>query len=590
MSRSYAIPQLADRPRAAKPDRVPWLRSLAWRLAFAAILFSCVSCDPADFGGKKLEHLSVWAVDTAVEESDRSFAEVDLEPDFARGEREYSAAVDYGVQRLFILASRSDEDTSFEAVEVLVDGTTKLLPTSSAVKSFSYSADSISIRIFESSDGETKTTTDVENQQFRETADGADLAALEQVGANLRWVFEPLPVGTSKLEIRTPEEADKQSRSYVINVVRREPDLDNPVVRERYFEESLAVSALEGVRRSLAAGADANRPIQRGKELLTPLIAAIQSDDEALAELLLDSGADPGMALQEQGERLPAGTSPLLLALALGQDSLASSLIERGAAVNASIPIPAPEAGPRGTVLYDPPFRWPSELLLPGMTPLLLAINGGMERNVELLLQAQADPDQPLPLAEPSVHGGPSRELSGATPVMLALNLGHDGIVQQLIDHGANVNYAIPVRGAEDGPDGTVIYDPPMREPSKIFLPGSTALLLAIIGNRDESVRLLLEAGADPNTPFPLTESSIQDPAAEHVSGVTPLIAAVGVENAAMVRALVEAGAQVNYRIPEDRRTGGMWANNTSGATALGVAQARKNDEIVGILRQAGSG
>lgn len=564
------------------PLRWPWL-------AIAPVLLSFASCDSAGIGGKKLDHLSVWAVDTAVDESDRAFAGVPLEPAFARSEREYSAAVDYGVRRLFVLASQKDEEASVEAVVVLEDGTTRVLPTSSSAETFSISIDSINIGVVTSADGETTTTTDIKNRQTRTTVDGADLAALE-VDANLRWVLEPLPLGTSRVEIRTTEEVGEPTRLYVIEALRREPDLSNPVVRDRYFEDSLAGLNLEGVRRSLAAGSQADQPIQRGKDRITPLMAAIVDDQGDLAELLLDSGADPSLALREPGENLPAGTSPLLLALALGRDSVASSLIERGAAVNDIVPIPDARAGPDGAVLYDPPFRWPSQLLLPGVTPLLLAINGGMGAQVELLLKAQADPNQPLPLAESSVHGGPSRELSGATPLMLALNLGHDDIVRQLIDHGADVNYAIPVRGAEAGPHGTVIYEPPFREPSKIFLPGSTALLLAVIGKREESVRLLLEAGADPNVAFPLTEASVSDHTAEHVSGLTPLIAAAGVEDAGIVQALLAAGAQINYRVPEDERTGGMFANSTVGATALGVAKAKGNDEIVGILQRAASG
>lgn len=589
MSKARSIPGIVPLRESANRDSIPWLLWHGRWLAIAPILLSFAACDPAGTGGKKVEHLSLWAVDTAVAESDRVFAGVALEPKFARSEREYSATVDYGVQRLFVLASEEDEDTSVAAFVVLEDGTTRVLPTSSSAETLSITADSINISLVKSADGESTTTTNIENQQIRKTVDGADLAALE-VDANLRWVLEPLPVGTSRIEIRTQDEEGEPTPLYAINAVRREPDLSNPVVRERYFEESLAGLDLEGVRRCLVAGSEVDRPMQRGQHQLTPLMGAIVDDRGDLAELLLDFGADPSLALQEPGENLPGGTSPLLLALALGRDPVAASLIERGADVNAIIPIPEPQAGPQGAVLYDPPFRWPSELLLPGVTPLLLAINGGMEQNVELLLQAQADPNQPLPLAESSVHGGPSRELSGATPLMLALNLGHDGIVRQLIEHGADVNYAIPVRGAEDGPNGTVIYDPPFREPSKIFLPGSTALLLAVIGKREESVRLLLEAGADPNVAFPLTEASANDHAAEQVSGVTPLIAAAGVEDAGIVRALVGAGAQVNYRIPEDKRTGGMFANNTVGASALGVARARGNDEIVGILEQTGSG
>ena len=661
-------------------------------VAFPIAALAATGCDSLS-SRTDLQNLSLWAADTIVEAADRSFAEVDLDPDFGRGQRAYSATVGYGVQRVFILASSLDENASFQALAVKQDGTRKLLGSSSTAETFSFSADSIKINVVESADGERKTRTSIENQRTTQAVDGADLSGLLELDADSRWVLEPLAVGSNMLEIEATGQDGEPTRPYVINVVRSEPDLTDPGVRDRYFKDSLIQLDLEGVRRAVDAGSDINQPLEHGRGQLTPLMATIAEEHTDLARQLIDSGADPNLSLPEDADAVPAGTSPLLLALAQGQDALVPLLIERGADVDAIVPVPDPKTGPEGSIVFDPPFRWPSKLLLPGMTALLLAINNGKEQNIGLLLKAQADPNRPLPLVEPSGHSGTSGELSGASPIMLAMSKGHDDIVRQLIDHGADVNYAIPIRGGESGPDGTVIYKPPFREPSKVFVPGLTALLLAVIEKREESVRLLLEAAADPNKAFPLTVASVHDPAAEQVSGVSPimlamskghddivrqlidhgadvnyaipirggesgpdgtviykppfrepskvfvpgltalllaviekreesvrllleaaadpnkafpltvasvhdpaaeqvsgvspLIAAAGIENTAIVRTLIEAGADVDYEVPEHPRTGGMYKNATTGVSALKVARARGNEEIIRVLEQA---
>ncbi len=389
------------------------------------------------------------------------------------------------------------------------------------------------------------------------------------------------------LEIEATGQDGKPTRPYVINVVRSEPDLTIPRVRDRYFKDSLIQLDIEGVRRAIEAGSDINQPLEHRRGQLTPLMASIAEEHTDMARQLINSSADPNLSLPEDAEGIPAGTSPLLLALAQGQNALVPLLIERGADVDAVVPVPDPRTGPEGSIVFEPPFRWPSNLLLPGMTALLLAINDGNEQNIGLLLKGQANPNRPLPLVEPSIRSGRSGELSGASPLMLAILKGPDDIVGQLIDHGADVNYAIPVPGGSSGPDGTVIYEPPFREPSKVFLPGLTALLLAVAEKREESLRLLLEAEADPNKTFPLTEASVHDSAAEQVSGVSPLIMAAGIENTAIVKALIEAGADLDYEIPEHPKTGGMFKNATIGVSALKVARAKENEEIIQMLGQA---
>ena len=557
-------------------------------LAFAFPIAALVAtgCD-SNSARTDLQDLFLWAVDTNVEAADRSFTEVDLDPDFRREKRAYSVTVGYGVERLFVFASALDESASFQALAVMQDGTKRPLGSSSTAERFSFSAESIKFGVFESADGERKTRTRVENQKTSRTVDGADLSGLLEQDADARWVLEPLAVGSNILEIEATGLDGEPARPYVINVVRSEPDLTDPGVRERYFKDSLIRLDLEGVRRAVDAGADINQPLEHARGQRTPLMAAIAEEHTDLARQLIDSGADPNLSMPENADAVPAGTPPLLLALAQGQDALVPLLIERGADVDAVVPVPDPKPGPDGSVVFERPFRWPSKLLLPGMTALLLAINNGMEESVGLLLEAQADPNRPLPLVEASVNSGTSGEVSGASPILLAVSKGHDDIVRQLIGHGADVNYAIPIRGGESGPDGTVIYKPPFYEPSEVFVPGLTALLLAVIGKREESARLLLEAGADPNKAFPLTVASVHDPAAEQMSGVSPLIVAAGIENTAIVRALIEAGAHVDYEVPEHPRTGGIQGNDTTGVSALKVARARGNEEIVRILEQA---
>ena len=66
-----------------------------------------------------------------------------------------------------------------------------------------------------------------------------------------------------------------------------------------------------------------------------------------------------------------------------------------------------------------------------------------------------------------------------------------------------------------------------------------------------------------------------------------PSLRPAGIENTAIVRTLIEAGADVDYEVPEHPRTGGMFKNATTGVSALKVARARGNEEIIRVLEQA---
>lgn len=265
---------------------------------------------------------------------------------------------------------------------------------------------------------------------------------------------------------------------------------------------------------------DANAEVNSTNDYgVTPLYLASANADAALIEKLLQAGANPNTGLL-------SGETPLMVAAERGKLDVARLLLNYDADPNAQ-EINAGQtalmwavAAKHGTIAdllveYEADVRMRSNS---GFSPLLFAAQQGDVDTVGALLAAGAAVDESVPN-------------SGLTPLMIASIGGYSDVAELLLKKGANPN-AVDSKGFtplhEVAKDRTAIVliktllaygaDPNTRiknpkttagnagggygrgstAPSGISLEGATPLLVAAGLNRVETVKVLLEAGADP--------------------------------------------------------------------------------------------
>ena len=314
---------------------------------------------------------------------------------------------------------------------------------------------------------------------------------------------------------------------------------------------------LETVDLLIRAGADVNAANDLA---VTPLMLAATNGRAAMVERLLDANAGPNVARS-------TGETALLLAARTGKPDVIRLLLAAGAAADATMgarehtPLMwaaaeghAPvvrlllEVGAdkeaRTTWTKDegraPRYGGQKEPLKPradgrsviaslwprdgdsdkvrfegGMTPLLLAVNGGHQDAVRVLLEAGAKADgampdglTPLQLAQIRRHEGlalfllehgadPNTAGPGFPPLHVAAYLSQPAIAKALIARGADVNARMmkPYRvvaalelGVNRRPGDTGVF-------TNI---GSTPFVTAAKHGQIEIMRMLLDAGADP--------------------------------------------------------------------------------------------
>jgi ankyrin repeat protein len=213
-----------------------------------------------------------------------------------------------------------------------------------------------------------------------------------------------------------------------------------------------------------------------------------------------------------------------------------------------------------------------------GATPLFLATMNGSATMIELLLNAGADPNEPVlshgetPLMMAARTGKPDavkvlldhgalvnavENLRGTTALMWASEQNHAEVVQLLADRGADISarstaLRLIKRGglgfARPGRDGRIPLDDPIG--------GLTALLFAAREGAIESARVLLAKGADVNQ--------------VSIDGSSPLLVSVQNGHYEAARLLLDHGANPNLA-------------NGKGWTPLYLAVKNRNQETTAI-------
>ena len=354
----------------------------------------------------------------------------------------------------------------------------------------------------------------------------------------------------------------------------------------------------EMIRRLITVDTDVNIPTATGA---TPLMAAAMSGNVEAIDLLVRRGAWVNARETENGQ------TALMFAAWKNRPEAIRALVRRGALTGLMSYVASMIEERRdeyGDPVPDRRRRIPGgNSIMGGFTPLLIAARDGHLDAVRALVESGADVDR--------VSGG-----DGSSPMVIATANGHYGVAQYLLDQRADPNlvnidglgpvYATvnmrhaPISWAPNpptdqqevdsldllrnllaagaDPNARVVrklwFSPTSHDRGWVDFAGSTPFWRAAHSTDIEAMRILVEAGADPN----LTTAA----------GATPLMVAAGVgwmgnftQNApdsfmAAVRYCLDLGNDINAA---DRR----------GYTALHGAASRGDMELVRYLIDQGA-
>jgi ankyrin repeat protein len=352
------------------------------------------------------------------------------------------------------------------------------------------------------------------------------------------------------------------------------------------LHEAATIGSAGVINALLRAGAQANAAYGEGE---TPLMLAARSGSIESVTLLLESGADANAAERFRGQ------TALMFAAAEGHAGVVRALLAAGAKPNTRTAEYTFQTltGGAGGIIHDRPQG--------GITALMLAARqGGLDAGAALVAGG--------------AHLAAEEPQYGFTAMQTAIFNGHYAFAKMLIERGAPVNdgslyIAIEMRNLakytnrpnppdsengvshldvvrlliENAADVNAPYTktiPPRQAQGNINVaPGSTALYRAVRSIDLASVKLLVDAGANPSL-------ALKD-------GSTPLMAAAGLgaprggdeevteagdrnDPVDVMKVLVEKGADVN-------------AANDLGMTPMHYAVQRGADRIIEYLASKGA-
>ncbi len=299
---------------------------------------------------------------------------------------------------------------------------------------------------------------------------------------------------------------------------------------------------LELTRALLAAGATADAPNRYG---VTPLLQASRTGDPSIMAALLKAGASAARTYAQV-------ETPLMAAARTGAVDAVRLLMEAGADVNAS-----------DTFQQETALMWAAA---EGHAPV-----------VELLLKAGADPNRAARVTTIEDRKNSDHPTGGLTALMFAARNGHEAVVRALAAGGANLK-AVNGDGASamaiaivndrfdlaktlldlgaDPNDGSLYFAVDMHDATTDMRARDGSRLRADHPNSLTSldlVRLLLDRGADPNKPFIGQLHSTTLCCGEQINA-TPFFRASIAADVEALKLMIARGAQVDWSPTEVKK------------------------------------
>lgn len=296
---------------------------------------------------------------------------------------------------------------------------------------------------------------------------------------------------------------------------------------------------------AIKAGAKLNRRLEDGS---LALAWAVESQNHGMVSLLLEHGAKPNVVSKDT-----ATFSPLIVACERGNPLIVGSLLDAGANVNdrtrTGVSPLALCAGNSSLDTVKKLLALGAEVEAAdnrGQTPLMWAATRGKVETVKLLVK----------------HGARvnAKTKAGMTPLLFAIKSGNPDVPKTIFSAGGDVDYITP--------DGTSAVQLAMYQKQFAFAAqliqrgvdmdafdrnGQQLLHAAILDHRPELVKLLLNKGANPNTPTGTSKvvwryevNFTSRPYVKYPR--SPLLLAAAASDVDMMQALVAAGADPGYR------------------------------------------